>query len=110
MSVPPPAGGHSSPATARNREPILAVLRDVLPTNPRVLEIASGAGEHAVFAAEHLPGATWLPTDQDPQALASIAAWRQAARACPTCWRRSVSTSPPEAGPPAPSTPWSAST
>jgi hypothetical protein len=31
-----------------------------------------------VFAAAQLPGAIWLPTDADPQALASIAAWRDA--------------------------------
>src|SRR3546814_3144836 len=37
-----------APAAARNREPILAVLRDVLPVTGLVLEIASGTGEHAV--------------------------------------------------------------
>jgi SAM-dependent methyltransferase len=79
MSGPLPAGALSSPATARNREPILAVLREVLPPAPRVLEVASGAGEHAAFLAAELPEATWLPTDPDAQALASVAAWRAAA-------------------------------
>ncbi len=42
----------SAPAVARNRDPILAVLRRVLPSRGMVLEIASGTGEHAVhFAA-----------------------------------------------------------
>ncbi|HEY3694526.1 DUF938 domain-containing protein [Phenylobacterium sp.] len=72
------AGARSSPSTARNREPILAVLRETLPPDARVLEVASGAGEHAVFVAEHLLDAAWLPTDPDPEALASIAAWREA--------------------------------
>ncbi len=44
-----------------------------------VLEIAAGAGEHAVHLAAALPHLQWLPTDPDPEALASIAAWRGAA-------------------------------
>jgi cyclopropane fatty-acyl-phospholipid synthase-like methyltransferase len=66
-----------SPSTARNREPILAVLRRVIPAGARVLEIASGAGEHAVFLAAALPRVTWQPSDPDPNARASIAAWAE---------------------------------
>jgi len=65
----------TSPATARNREPILAVLQRVLPQNARVLELASGAGEHAVFMARAMPGVIWQPSDPDAGARASIAAW-----------------------------------
>jgi len=68
-----------APAAARNREPILAVLRRVLPAQGTVLEIASGTGEHAVHCAGHLPHLVWQPTDIDPDALASIAAHRGAA-------------------------------
>ena len=46
----------ASPHTARNREPILAVMRRVFPENGKVLEIASGSGEHAVFVGRALPG------------------------------------------------------
>ncbi|MGC3874764.1 DUF938 domain-containing protein [Halomonas sp. GXIMD04776] len=67
-----------SPAVARNRDAILAVLRDVLPARGKVLEIASGSGEHALYAARHLPTIRWQPSDPSPQALASIAAWRDA--------------------------------
>ena len=70
-----PTGAHAAPSTARNRQPILDVLRPRLPPVARVLEVASGAGEHAMFVAEALPGVTWQPTDRDDEALISIAAW-----------------------------------
>ncbi|MEZ4366226.1 MAG: DUF938 domain-containing protein [Kofleriaceae bacterium] len=65
-----------SPAAERNRAPILEVLRRVLPTHGRVLELASGSGQHAVAFASALPGITWQPSDPDADARASIAAWR----------------------------------
>jgi hypothetical protein len=75
MSESPP-GALTSPATARNREPILAVLKPRLPDRGLVLEIAAGAGEHAVCCAAALPHLEWRPTDPNPDALISIAAWR----------------------------------
>ncbi len=74
-----PTGGLVSPAVARNTDAILAVLRAHLPEHGRVLEIASGSGEHAVAFARALPGATWTPSDPSPEARASIAAWRDQA-------------------------------
>jgi cyclopropane fatty-acyl-phospholipid synthase-like methyltransferase len=64
-----------SPSTARNREPILAVLKRVLGEGARVLEIASGAGEHAVFFARAMPTVRWQPSDPDAASRESIAAW-----------------------------------
>jgi SAM-dependent methyltransferase len=64
-----------SPSAERNREPILAVLRDALPASGRVLEIASGTGEHSVWFAAALPTLDWQPSDADADARASIAAW-----------------------------------
>ena len=78
--VPVPPAALTSPATARNRDPILAVLRRVLPARGTVLEVASGAGEHAVHVAAALPHLTWQPSDTEPEALASIEAHRAAAR------------------------------
>jgi hypothetical protein len=66
----------SAPAAARNREPILRVLRDYLPRPAQVLEIASGTGEHAVWFSRDLPELIWQPTDHDTDALQSITAWR----------------------------------
>jgi hypothetical protein len=77
MSDRPPPAARSAPSTARNREPILRVLQPRLPERGLVLEIAAGAGEHAVFCAAALPHLDWRPTDADPEALASIAAWRE---------------------------------
>lgn len=64
-----------APATLRNREPILKVLRGVLPAVGTVLEVASGSGEHAVHFARELPALTFQPSDPSPAALLSIAAW-----------------------------------
>jgi SAM-dependent methyltransferase len=78
MALPLPRGALTAPAVARNREPILAVLRRVLPERGLVLEIASGSGEHAFYFAAALPRLTWQPTDPDPEARESIAAYRAA--------------------------------
>ena len=71
-------GRLESPAAERNKDPILAVLRRVLPAAGSVLEIASGSGEHVVHFARALPRLTWQPSDPDPQARASVAAWSAA--------------------------------
>ncbi len=71
------AGKRHAPATARNREAIAHILGDVLPSSGLVLEIASGSGEHVVHFAQHFPARRWQPSDPDPAALASIAAWAQ---------------------------------
>jgi hypothetical protein len=70
-----------APATQRNRESILEVLLQVLPPRGTVLEVSSGTGEHAVFFAPRLYPRQWIPSDPNPVARASIAAWREH---CPT--------------------------
>ena len=63
-------------ATDRNREPILGVLTRVLTGGTKnVLELASGTGQHAVYFASQLPHVIWQPSDPDPAARQSIAAW-----------------------------------
>ncbi len=65
-----------APATLRNREAILAILKHELPEWGTVLEVASGSGEHAVYFAEHMPAIAWQPSDSDAEAIASIEAYR----------------------------------
>lgn len=69
-----------APATQRNREPILKILSEVLPTSSNVLEVASGTGEHAIFFASQLESCRWIPSDVNALAAESIIAWKNA---CP---------------------------
>ncbi|GAO77853.1 MULTISPECIES: DUF938 domain-containing protein [unclassified Sphingopyxis] len=71
-----PGDKRHAPATLRNRDAIVAVLRDWLPATGSVLEVASGSGEHAVHFAAAFPDLDWQPTDPDPAGLTSIAAYR----------------------------------
>ena len=68
-----------APATVRNRDFILDVLREVLPVTGAILEIASGSGEHVVHFARNFPRLVFQPSDPEPDALLSVAAWMKAA-------------------------------
>ena len=68
-----------APSTLRNRDFILGVLRDVLPTKGVILEIASGSGEHVVHFARNFP-IRLPPSDREPDTLQSVAAWLKATR------------------------------
>ena len=64
-----------APAAARNRQPILDVLRPRLPADGLVLEVASGSGEHVMHFAANLPALVFQPSDPDDSARASIDDW-----------------------------------
>ena len=53
-----------SDACERNKDPILAVLREALAGRTRVVEVGAGTGQHAVHFARHLPHLQWQPTDR----------------------------------------------
>lgn len=52
-----------SPSCERNREPILAVLREQFAGRRHVLEIGSGSGQHAVHFAAAMPWLVWQSSD-----------------------------------------------
>jgi SAM-dependent methyltransferase len=66
-------GPSFSPAAERNKEPILTVLESVLPASGRVLEIASGTGQHVCYFAQQLPGIRWQPSEPDAAGRDAIA-------------------------------------
>lgn len=63
-----------APSCERNREPILAVLREHFADRRGVLEIGSGTGQHAVFFAEAMPWLTWQCSDR-AEYLPGIQQW-----------------------------------
>lgn len=58
----------------QNQEPILEVLQEIFASQHRVLEIASGTGQHAVYFGRALPHLTWQ-TSELAQNHAGIQAW-----------------------------------
>lgn len=64
-----------SEACDQNRDPILAVLKDVLRDNDTLLEVGSGTGQHAAYFPRFLPHITWQPSDVAAN-LAGIESWR----------------------------------
>lgn len=76
--VSEPTNGHERHVAAsalRNLPPILSVLEEHLPSRGRALEVASGTGQHVAAFAARFPAIAWQPSDPDPAARASIAAW-----------------------------------
>ncbi len=63
------------PAAGRNVSAIGDVLERYLPNAARVLELASGSGEHAVAFQQRFPSLIWQASDPDPRHCLSINAW-----------------------------------
>ena len=86
-AAPPGPGGRdasgarrASPSVARNRDGIRDAFARMAIREGRVLEIASGTGEHGVHITAGYPGLVWQPSDPDAEARASITAWAEAAQ------------------------------
>lgn len=67
----------TAPAALRNLAPISDALAGVLPPKGRVLELASGTGQHIAAHATRWPGLEWQPSDLNADLFPSIAAWCQ---------------------------------
>lgn len=75
MTSDPDARRHA-PATARNRAPLAEVLAGLTASRQpaRLVELASGTGEHAAWIGPRLAPWIWQPSDVDPDCHASIRA------------------------------------
>jgi len=67
-------GRRMAPSATRNAAAILGVLRRVVRPGARVLELASGSGQHAAEFAPAL-AADWQPSDVADGNFGSITAW-----------------------------------
>ncbi|MEM7493168.1 MAG: DUF938 domain-containing protein [Pseudomonadota bacterium] len=71
-------GRRYSPSISRNKDVIAEVFADVMPNEARVLEVASGTGEHGAHLTDRLPELCWTYSDIDQESLKSQAAWQAA--------------------------------
>ena len=62
-----------SPAAEKNKTPILEVFRERLAPTARVLEVGSGAGQHALHFTDALPELRWQPTEH-PAVMSALEA------------------------------------
>jgi hypothetical protein len=76
MEVSDGDGRRDAPAFARNCPPIVEILSRHLPDSGRVLELASGTGQHVVEFARSHPGVAFQPSDSHSVSRKSIGAWR----------------------------------
>ncbi len=62
-------------AAARNREPVLNILKNILPESGTVLEIGSGSGAHSIYFAGHMPHLTFQPSERETVFFGNIENW-----------------------------------
>ncbi len=60
-----------SEACERNKDPILAILREAFADATHVLEIGSGTGQHAVHFALAMPQLVWQPSER-PESMPAL--------------------------------------
>ncbi|MEL6857875.1 MAG: DUF938 domain-containing protein [Pseudomonadota bacterium] len=69
-------GRRYSPSIGRNKDVVRAAVLDLLPSQGRILEIASGTGEHGAHITPIAEALNWTYSDIDPDSQASQIAWR----------------------------------
>lgn len=68
-------GRRFSPSTGRNKDAVREVFLTHMPQKGRILEIASGTGEHGAHITDTVSALNWTFTDIDPQGMESQRAW-----------------------------------
>jgi len=66
-----------SPSAERNKGPISQALQPFIKKSARILEIASGTGEHGYHMCTERPDIIWQTSDPDSESRASQLAWAQ---------------------------------
>ncbi len=61
-------------SSEQNKQVILAIIQPLFSKLKRILEIASGTGQHAVYFSQAMPGLNWQPSDLK-SALPGIQSW-----------------------------------
>ncbi|MEP1765561.1 MAG: DUF938 domain-containing protein [Sulfitobacter sp.] len=79
IATPTENGKLSAPSALRNLASIVDLLRSTAPASGRVLEIASGTGQHITALASALPDLHWHPTEIATDRIASINAYAEEA-------------------------------
>ena len=70
-------GRRFSPSIGRNKDVVRDAFLRHMPSAGRILEIASGTGEHGAHITAAAPSLEWTYSDFDPDSQASQMAWRQ---------------------------------
>ena len=64
-----------APSAEKNSDPIINLIKRIVPKSGEALEIASGTGQHIVKLAMSLPNLSWTPSEIEGERLKSITAW-----------------------------------
>ena len=64
-----------APSAEKNSDPIINLIKRIVPKSGEALEIASGTGQHIVKLAMSLPNLSWTPSEIEEERLNSITAW-----------------------------------
>ena len=64
-----------APSAEKNSDPIINLIKRIVPKSGEALEIASGTGQHIVKLAMSLPNLSWTPSEIERERLKSITAW-----------------------------------
>lgn len=74
--MPPKPEKRVAPSASRNQEPIADILENTMPEHAKVLEIASGTGQHGAYFVKRRPDILWQYSDIHPDIIESQRAYQ----------------------------------